>query len=97
MVRIRLEYDDRPVFSTLTRPDLGARGVPTTYRTMMVRVGGRTFNVWRTVDQYEMYIDSVREDYINEIDRALVAAMEQMLTQVFVNACAAVPDGAQLL
>lgn len=86
-MKIKLEYGDGPVFTTIHHP-YGAS------RTMLVKVGGKAFNVWRTVDPME---GEFSPDYTNEVDRVLAAAMERMLTNLFLDACAAVQEGVDLL
>lgn len=87
-MRIRLDYDDGLAFSTVTW-----QGVK--YRALVVKIAGKAFNVWRTVEGRELYLD--REDYMRMIDQSLVTAMESMFTNIFTDAIAAVPEGAELL
>lgn len=89
-MRLKLEHDDNLTFGTFQH----SAGQ---YRTMMVTIGEKKFNVWRTVEPHESAYHYGDESYMREIDRALVAAMEQMLTKLFTDACAAVKEGAQLL
>jgi len=93
-MRIKLEYEDGPVFSTVLKMP-GTLGGPVKYRAMMVKINGRPFTAWRDISEYEMYYHS--EGYMREVDNALAAAMEKMLTKVFLDACAAVPEGTDLL
>jgi hypothetical protein len=88
-MRIRLEYDDDPVFATV-----GHRTEQ--YRTLMVKINGKPFSAWVTLDIVYAYR---RDDpnYIREIDKSLVAAMERMLGKIFTEACAAVPEGTDLM
>jgi hypothetical protein len=88
-MRLKLELEDRLTFSTVNHPTMGR------YRTLMVKVGERTFNAWRTCDPVEIYFSDER--YMQEVDRQLVLAMEQMLGKIFREACAAVPVGVELL
>jgi hypothetical protein len=95
-MRIKLEYDDGPVFSTLTNPLLKGQEK---FRTMMVRINGKPFSVWRTVDPLELEFRSIRgtQDYMKAVDEALVAAMEKMFTRIFEDAVAAIEPGTELL
>jgi hypothetical protein len=86
-MRIRLDFDDGPVFSTVRW--LGGR-----HRALVVKINGKPFSVWRTLEDYEQYRG---EDYMRAVDDALIAAMEQMFTNIFMDACAAIPDGTELL
>ncbi len=87
-MRLKLDPDDIHTFSTIQHPMLG------THRTLVVKINGKAFNVWRSIDGLEFYSG---EGYMQEVDRMLVASMERMLTKVFVDACAAVPEGTELL
>ena len=92
-MRIKLEYDDGPVFSTLTHP---IPGTTDKLRCMIVKINGKPFSVWRTVDPVE--IDHYRgRDSAYEIDQALVAAMEKMFEKIFLDACAAIEPGTEWL
>jgi hypothetical protein len=88
-VRIRLEYEDGPVFATLGGP-LGS------YRTLLVKINGKPFTAWCVLDSTG-YMSIDHERYAKEIDKALVASMERMLGKVFLDACAAVPEGTDLM
>jgi hypothetical protein len=88
-MRLRLEYDDDPVFATVGRNT-------EIYRTLMVKINGKPFSVWVTLDiVYELRRDD--PNYIREIDRSLVAAMERMFERIFTEACAAIPEGTNLM
>lgn len=90
-MRLKLDIDDGLRFSTLSNPTLGS------YRTLMVKVNGKAFSVWMTMDEHRaLYLRDDRH-YMEEVDAALVAAMEKMLTKLFNDACAAVPVGTELL
>lgn len=96
-MRIKLEYEDRLVFSTVIIP---APGLQLQQRTLVVKVGDKAFSVWCSIEPLEVwqwrgYGEPNR--YLQEIDAALIAAMEQMLTKILADACAAVPEGANLL
>lgn len=93
-MKIRLEYDDGPVFSTLSHPRLGAQEK---FRCMMVRIDGKPFTVWRTVHPMELDYRRNVLAYMDEIDKALVAAMEKMFEKIFLDACAAIEPGTELL
>jgi hypothetical protein len=86
-VRLRLEYDDHPVFSTF-------RGTLGEFRALAVRIKGKPFVMWRSIDRALHFPD---EEYMRAIDNDLVASMERVLTKVFLDACAAVPEGVDLL
>lgn len=89
-LRLELEYDDRPVFSTFRTPMAGD------YRALLVRINGKPFTAWRTLDIAYNYLRD-DERYVEEIDKALVAALERMLEKVFLDACAAIPEGTDLM
>jgi hypothetical protein len=89
-MRIRLEYDDGPVFSTVKMPIAGD------YRALLVRINGKPFSVWRTLDVAARFIGDEKR-YMEEVDRLLVAAMERMFEKVFMDACAAIPEGTDLM
>jgi hypothetical protein len=97
-MRIRLEYEDGPVFSTMSHP---LPGTIEEFRAMTVRINGKPFSVWRTVDPFEtnraMRGAKHGEEYMRHVDEALIAAMEKMLTKIFEDACAAVEPGTELL
>lgn len=92
-MRIKLDYEDRLAFSTIGSPGLGQQQ----HRTLAIRTGGKNFAVWRTVEPIELAYHAGDESYMREIDRMLVASMERMLTKLFTDAVAAVPEGAELL
>jgi len=95
-MRIRLEYDDGPVFSTVSHP---IPGTMENFRAMTVRINGKPFSVWRTVDPIEMDFHRTigNKDYMEEVDRALIAAMEKMFEKILLDACAAIEPGTELL
>lgn len=88
-MRLRLEYEDYPAFATMMFQ--GQR-----YRAMTVKVHGKPFSVWVRLD---LVFQGMEDDpaYMKEIDDNLVAAMERMLTNLFYEVCAAVPEGTDLL
>lgn len=91
-MRIKLDMDDMLSFSTLTHPQLGQ------HRALVIKVQGKTFSVWHSIDRLYLTPYSLNDkDYIREIDTMLVKSMEQMLTKIFTDACAAVPVGTELL
>lgn len=95
-MRIKLDLEDRLAFATLSSPELAGHGLAAQYRCLVIKVGGKDFTVTRVLngmDYYHMHDGQ----YIQEIDRALVAAMEQMLSKLLTDACAAVPVGVDLL
>jgi hypothetical protein len=89
-MRIKLDYEDNPIFSTLAMS-----GTSDKYRQLMVNINGKLFCVWRTIDKQREYL--LCEDYMKNIDAALIERMEKMLTKVFEDACAAVEVGKDLL
>lgn len=96
-MRIKLEYDDGPVFGLTTHP---LPGVEETLRYLMVRIDGKPFSVWRTMDPYEQLCFCTPEqqkDYLQAVDNALVAAMEKMFEKILTEACAAIAPGTELL
>jgi hypothetical protein len=96
-MRIRLEYEDGPVFGTVrSGPMFGTVSEPTEYRALVVKIGGKPFTVWRRLDIAARFLSDDKR-YIEQIDRALVAAMERMFEKVFLDACAAVPEGTDLM
>lgn len=88
-MRIKLEYEDGPVFSTVQYPS-------GRYRAMMIKIDGKPFTTWRTIEAREFYLSGSDQQYLEEIDKTLVASMERMLTKVFLDAVAAVPEGTEL-
>lgn len=95
LMRIKLDLDDRLAFSTVTVPTLGLQ-----QRTLIVKVGGKAFSVWHSLEPSQIWPwNGLSEPnrYMQEIDVALVAAMEQMLSKLLTDACAAVPEGTSLL
>ena len=85
-MKIILERDD-VTFSTLSGPF--AR-----YRVLMVKVNGKPFVTTRTVENFR----ETREDnFAKYVDHALIESMERMLTKVFNDACAAIPEGVDLM
>ena len=85
-MKILLEHEDTH-FSTLSGPF--AR-----YRVLMVRVNGKPFVTIRTVENFREFYD---EDFSKSVDKLLVDSMEKMLSKVFNDACAAVPEGVDLM
>jgi hypothetical protein len=90
-MRLRLEFEDVVAFSTISGGPLGD------YRALMVKINGKPFSVWRTLDVANWYLLRDDKHYVEEIDKALVAAMERMLEKVFMDACAAIPEGTDLM
>jgi hypothetical protein len=89
-MRIRLEYDDRPLFTTLTGP-LGQ------HRVLLIRVNGKRFTVWRMLRGDEFLFARDDKLYLEEVDKALIASMEKLFEKMFLDACAAIPEGTDLL
>lgn len=89
-MRIRLEWEDDPVFATMSHPQFGE------YRALTVKINGKPFSVWVVLDVVYRYRlnDS---GYMKMIDDNLIATMERMFTKIFVDACAAIPDGTDLV
>jgi hypothetical protein len=85
-MKIKLELDDFR-FGT-TRNEVTGE-----VRWLLVTIEGKPFLVWRRMDGYRWPDPKRDESY----DRLLVEKMEFMLRKVFVDACAAIPPGTQLL
>lgn len=88
-MRIRLDYEDNPVFTTITAPLIGK------YRTLIVKINGKPFSAWRTINEYEFFHNDER--YIKQVDEMLIGVMERMFEKIFVDACGAIPEGKNLL
>jgi len=86
-MRISLEYEDEPAFATVRHSKVGD------YRVLLVKVNGKPFSTWANVAP--IFLGD--RHYMEQIDRSLVAAMERMLKKVFTDACAAIPEGTDLL
>jgi hypothetical protein len=89
-VRIKLEYEDGPVFGTFLAEPAGL------YRSMIVKINGKPFVVWAKLETETYYMQD-KSRYVEEIDKALIASMERMLTKAFNDACAAVPEGVDMM
>ena len=89
-MRIKLEYDDGPVFATVKVPV--GRGL-SDYRALTVKINGKPFSTW--VNYSPFY--SVDEHYLRMIDEQLIASMERIFEKIFMDACAAVKEGTDLL
>jgi hypothetical protein len=89
-MRIRLEYEDGPVFGTFRGP------LEDSYRAVLVKINGKPFTVWRTLNLTYGYLMGDKR-YIEEVDKALIASMERMLEKILFDACAAIPEGTNLL
>jgi hypothetical protein len=88
-MRLKLEYEDDPVFATV-------KYRKSDYRALTLKINGKPFSVWVTLDLvYQFRRDD--PDYMREIDRSLVAAMERMLEKIFLDAVGAIPDGSDLM
>lgn len=61
------------------------------HRFLIVNVDGKTFGVHRQIERFSS--ESTKE----YIDRYLVEQMEAMLRQIFVDACAAIEQGTEIL
>jgi len=90
-MRLKLDLEDCVRFSTLSHPTQGS------YRCLQVKVNGKVFSVWQTMDEYRALYLRDDMDYMAVMDAALVAAMEKMLSKILADACAAVPEGTDLL
>lgn len=65
-MRLKLEYEDDPVFATV-------KYRKSDYRALTLKINGKPFSVWVTLDLvYQFRRDD--PDYMREIDRSLVAA-----------------------
>jgi hypothetical protein len=82
-MRIKLEMGDYQYVTTIS--PLGE------HRFLIIHVNGKPFGVHRTIDQFSS--QSTREF----TDRWLVEQMEKMLRKVFVDACAAIEPGTEIL
>jgi hypothetical protein len=88
-MRFKLEYEDDPVFATVRHQ--GER-----YRSLLVKINGKPFSTWVHLDfVYDLRCDD--PNYMRAVDENLVAAMERMFERVFNDACAAVPEGTDLM
>ena len=89
-MRFRLEWEDDPVFATARNPLMGD------YRALTVKINGKPFSVWVALDVMNRYrVDD--PDYMRMVDEQLIATMERMFAKVFIDACAAIPEGTDLL
>ena len=85
-MKILLEPEDAH-FSTLSGPFVR-------YRALLVKVNGKPFVTTRTVENFR---ESYDDTFSKSVDLALIESMERMLTKVFNDACAAVPEGVDLM
>jgi hypothetical protein len=66
-----------------------------TLRWLIVKVGGKKFNVRRSLGRADLWEDVERRN--EEIDRYLINQMGHILGQILEDACAAIPDGTEIL
>ena len=85
-MKIQLELDDFR-FTTM-RSELGET------RVLLVTIEGKPFAVYKQKNDEYRWPDPKRDE---AFDRLLIQIMERMLRKVFVDACAAIPDGTNLL
>lgn len=82
-MRIKLDFEDYHYVTTFS--PLGE------HRFLIVSVDGKPFGVHR---QIEAFSSERSKEYI---DRYLVEQMEVMLRKIFTDACAAIPEGTEIL
>lgn len=88
-MRIKLEWEDGPVFASVKAPGLGQGD----YRALTVKIHGKPFSVW--VNYITFFADD--PSYMRSVDEQLVASMERMFARIFTDACAAIPEGTDLM
>jgi hypothetical protein len=82
-MKIKLEFEDYKYVTTFS--SFGE------HRFLIVRVDGKPFGVHRVIDKFS---SEATKQYI---DKYLVEQMEVMLRQIFVDACAAIEPGTEIL
>jgi len=88
-MRLRLEWEDDLAFATV-------QSSGGDYRALTLKINGKPFSVWVTLDVvYQFRRDD--PNYIREIDKSLIAAMERMFEKVFFDAVGAIPAGTDLM
>jgi hypothetical protein len=88
-MKLRIEWEDDPVFATVKYNG-------SDYRALTLKIKGKPFSTWVTLDVVYQYR---RDDpnYMREIDRSLIGAMERMFEKIFMDAIGAIPDGTDLM
>jgi hypothetical protein len=86
-MKIKLELEDFR-FATTRENAYGEA------RWLIVHIEGKPFCVWRQLTPQGGFRNPKEDEYI---DRLLIEKMELMLRKVFVDACAAIPPGTELL